>query len=129
MNKTGHSTSVYLLPGMSVKLKAPGYFIKHGSVMHEHREGSVKIRLLTQGFVVDDETVGEIEVVEEEPAVIYKHKKFSENIITFYALTGEKGYVYVIAVPIHDHASIVSGGPAYGSYFSDDQTITNETEE
>lgn len=119
MNKTGHSTSVYLLPGMSVKLKAPGYFIKHGSVMHEHREGSTKTRILEQGFVVDDEIVGTIEAVANEPAVIYKHKKASENIITFYALTGEKGYVYVISVPIHDHSTIVQGGPAHGSYFSD----------
>ena len=127
MNRRGHSTSVYLLPGMSVKIKAPGYFISHGSVMHEHREGTVSSRTLEQGFVVDDEDVGEIQAVTEEPAIIYKHKKFSENIITFYALTGEKGYVYVISVPIHDHSSIISGGPSFGSYFSDDSTVTNET--
>jgi hypothetical protein len=124
MNKTGHSTSVYLLPGMSVKLKAPGYFIKHGSVAHEHREGSVKTRTLKQGFVVDDETVGTIEAVTSEPAVIYKHKKAYENIITFYALTGEKGYVYVISVPIHDHSTVIQGGPAHGSYFSDAEEET-----
>jgi len=127
MNKRGHSTSVYLLPGMNVKIKAPGYFIAHGSVEHEHREGTVSTRTLEQGFVVDDETVGEIKAVPKEPAVIYKHKKFSENIITFYALTGEKGYVYVISVPIHDHSSIVAGGPAYGTYFSDDETVSNIT--
>lgn len=127
MSKRGHSTSVYLLPGMSVKIKAPGYFISHESVMHEHREGTVSSRTLEQGFVVDDETVGEIKAVPDEPAVIYKHKKFSENIITFYALTGEKGYVYVISVPIHDHSSIVAGGPAYGTYFSDDETVSNVT--
>lgn len=128
MNRSGHSTSVYLLPGMSVKIKAPGYFIKHGNVMHEHKDGTVKTRALEQGFVSDDENVGEITAVAEEPAVIYKHKKFSENVIVFYALTGEKGYVYVISVPIHDHSSIVSGGPSFGSYFSDDQTVTDTTE-
>lgn len=127
MNRSGHSTAVYLLPGMSVKIKAPGYFVKHGNVMHEHKDGTVSERTLLQGFVVDDEDVGEITKVAGEPAVIYKHKKFSENIITFYALTTEKGYVYVISVPIHDHSSIVSGGPAYGSYFSDDETVSNIT--
>ncbi len=127
MSNRGHSTSVYLLPGMSVKIRAPGYFILHGSVIHAHKDGTANERTLEQGFVVDDETVGEIEAVSEEPAVIYKHKKFSENIITFYALTGEKGYVYVISVPIHDHSSIVTGGPAYGTFFSDDETISNVT--
>jgi hypothetical protein len=32
----------------------------------------------------------------------------------------------IIAVPIHDHSSIVAGGPAYGTYFTDDETITGE---
>lgn len=127
MNQKGHSTSVYLLPGMSVKIKAMDYFIKHGKVMYASKDGTVSEKTLEQGFVVDDDTVGEIEAVAGESAVIYKHKKFSENVITFYALTGEKGYVYVISVPIHDHASIVTGGPAYGSYFSDDETVSNET--
>lgn len=128
MDRSGHSASVYLLPGMSVKIKETDYFIKYGSVQHLHRDGTIKARNVVQGFVLDDETVGEIKEVSGEPAVIYKHKKFSENIITFYALTGEKGYVYVTSVPIHGHASIVDGGPAYGTYFSDDQTVTNETE-
>lgn len=124
MDRSGHSASVYLLPGMSVKIKAMGFFIKHGSVQHAHRDGTVSARDLEQGFVVDDEIVGTIEAVANEPAVIYKHKKAYENIITFYALTGEKGYVYVISVPIHDHSTIVQGGPAHGSYFSDSEEET-----
>ena len=28
--------------------------------------------------------------------------------------------VKVISVPIHDHTTIVHGGPAYGTYFDDD---------
>ena len=127
MSNRGHSTSVYLLPGMSVKIGASGFFIKHGNVRHTHKDGTVGVRDLTQGFVVDDEDVGEIKAVASEPAVIYKHKKFSENVIVFYALTGEKGYVYVISVPIHDHSSIVTGGPAYGTFFSDDETVSNVT--
>jgi hypothetical protein len=126
MSKKGHSVAVYLLPGMSVKIKAPDYFIKHGQVRHMHKDGTVSDRTLEQGFVVDDEEVGEIKAVAEEPAVTYKHKKFSENVITFYALTGEKGYVYIISVPIHSHASVVDGGPAYGTYFSDDETVSSE---
>ena len=126
MSQKGHSTSVYLLPGMSVKIKAMDYFIKHGQVRHMYRDGTIGDQTLEQGFVVDDDTVGEIKAVPGEPAVIYKHKKFSENVITFYALTGEKGYVYVISVPIHSHASVIDGGPAYGTYFSDDETISSE---
>ena len=129
MNKLGNSTSVYLLPGMSVDITVPGFFIEHGDVNHVHENGAVKKRALTNGFVVDDETVGKIVAVSDKPRVTYTHNKFSKNTITFYALTKENAYVYVISVPIHDHASIVSGGPAYATYFSDDQTVTNETEE
>lgn len=128
MNKAGHSTSVYLLPGMSVEIVVPGFFIESKNVMHTHEDGTRRKRKLLNGYLVDDETVGEITAINDKPRVTYKHKKFSKNVIVFYALTTENSYVYVISVPIHDHASIVSGGPAYGSYFSDDQTVTDETE-
>lgn len=122
----GHASSVYLLPGMSVKLDVSHFFVRNSSVLHRYSDGSTKSIVLTNGFVVDNENVGKLTAL-EGPSVIYKHNRFEYNIITFYALTGEKGRVYVMSVPVHDHSSIVAGGPAYGTYFSDDQTVIDET--
>lgn len=124
LTTAGHATSVYLLPGMSVKIKATHFFIKDTDVKYLCADGSSKTITPINGFVVDDEKVGEIKAVGGEPAVIYKHKKCEANIITFYALTGERGRVDVTSVPIHDHSTIVQGGPAHGSYFSDSEEET-----
>lgn len=123
----GNSSSVYLLPGMSIKIKAEHFFIKETTVKHRYQDDSSKDVTPINGFVLDDTEVGEITAVGSEPAVIYKHKKFEYNVITFYALTGEKGMVDIMSVPIHDHSSIIAGGPAYGTYYSDDETVTDET--
>lgn len=122
----GHASSVYLLPGMSVKLEVSHFFVKTSNITHRYSDGSTKSVSLINGFVVDNENVGKL-IAEDGPSVIYKHNRFEYNIITFYALTGEKGRVYVMSVPVHDHSSIVTGGPAYGTYFSDDQTVIDET--
>lgn len=128
LTTAGNTSSVYLLPGMSIKIKMTHFFVETGSVQHKYQDGTIATVNLINGFVVDNTNVGQIEAVAGEPAVIYKHNKFEYNVVTFYALTGEKGSVDVMSVPIHDHSSIVAGGPAYGSYFSDDETVTNETE-
>ena len=128
MSESKNSTSVYLLPGMSAKIKAiGGYFIGYGKRKILDNTGTYKEVDLTQGFVVQDTDTGTIEAVQNEPAVIYTHKKFGMNKIYFFARTGEISIVDVIAVPIHDHSSIVTGGPAYGTYFTDDETIDDET--
>lgn len=124
----GAASSIYLLPGMSVKLKVKHFFIKTTTVEHTYQDGFSESVIPVNGFVVDNSAVGDIEPAPGEPAVIYTHKKFEWNAVTFYALTGEKGRVNIMAVPIHDHSSVVAGGPAYGTYFSDDETITNEIE-
>lgn len=117
------SVSVYLLPGMKVKISAPTHFRRMGQASHIKDNGEQADYELLKGFFVEDPDVGSIEAVSGEPAVIYTHKKYSQNRIVFHASTGERGEVHVIAVPIHDHASIVTGGPAYGTYFTDDETI------
>lgn len=117
------STSLYLLPGMKAKLKAPGYYIATGNRKLMNADGVYEPKSLTNGFVVQYDDVGTIEAVPSEPAVVYTHKKFGLNKIYFFARTGEIGIVDVVAVPIHDHSSIVTGGPAYGTYFTDDETI------
>ena len=125
----GTGSSVYLLPGMSVKIKVEHFFVKNTTVKHTYNTGSSKDVVPLNGFVVDNPLVGSIKAVANEPAVIYKHMKFEFNTVTFYALTGEKGRVDIMSVPIHDHSSIVAGGPAYGTFYTDDETVTNETEE
>ena len=124
-----YTTNVYLLPGMSVKLLAEldpytgvGEFAYMDSleVMPDRTENLA----LTNGFYVENEEVGTLTVVEDEPAVIYTHKKPEKNSIWFVARIGagaRRGVCNVMSVPIHDHSSIVQGGPAYGTYFSDDE--------
>lgn len=114
--------SIYMLPGMTVKIKAIDLFVEQRNIVHIKSDGSSETVSLEHGFVVDNPDVGTITRVDGEPAVKYTHKKFANNHITFYAATGEIGRVFVNAIPIHDHASIVTGGPAYGTYFADDET-------
>ncbi len=124
-----YTTNVYLLPGMSIKLLAEldpfsgvGEFAYMGTLeVESDREENLA---LTNGFYVENEDVGSITVVENEPAVIYTHKKPEKNSIWFVAKIGagaRRGVCNVMSVPIHDHSSIVQGGPAYGTYFSDDE--------
>lgn len=129
MSESVTGTAVYLTPGMQIKISAPingrnsqGYFARIEDLPENYFEdianSSVK---LTRGFAVENRDVGEIIATDtEEPAVIYKHKQPYGNAIWFFARTGERGLVKVISVPIHDHSTIVHGGPAYGTYFDDD---------
>jgi hypothetical protein len=122
------STNVYLLPGMSIKVLAElDVFSSVGefAFMDELTVNDEKKDLaLTNGFYLENEDVGTLTVVENEPAVIYTHKKPEKNSIWFVARIGagtRRGVCNVMSVPIHDHSSIVQGGPAYGTYFSDDE--------
>lgn len=126
MNNPG-TTVAYLLPGMQAKFYAKDHFVRFGTVSHKKDSGDVVSLTTKNGFVVDDESTGTIQEVPGEPSVIYSHKKFSQNVITFYARTGEIGKIYILSVPIHDHSSIVTGGPAYGTYFTDDEEVSNNT--
>jgi len=120
--------AIYLLPGMSVLLKCPvnaknnhGYFPRKTPLPPSVTEAMPNPSSLIRGFVVEDTTIGEIEQSEyNDLSVIYTHKKTAENAIWFFSLTGERGLVNVISVPIHDHSSIVQGGPAFGTYFDDE---------
>jgi hypothetical protein len=125
-------TSIYLLPGMSVKITSPvsynnnnGYYPMIKAVpknffpSKDPKTGNFTPK---NGFVLEDEEVGTLEIADDNTlSVIYRHKKAATNAIWFFALTGERALVNVISVPIHDHSSIVQGGPAYGTYFSDDE--------
>jgi len=118
--------SVYMSPGDTIRLKVPidpenghGFYPRIDDVVIDFNNTSVK---LTTGFRIEKDDVGTLtETTEQETSVKYTHNKPENNRIWFYALTGETIIVDVISVPIHDHSSIVRGGPAYGTYFSDDE--------
>ena len=125
------TTNVYLLPGMSVKIlaeldhySAVGEFAYMGTL--EVAEDVIVDLGENNGFYVENEAVGTITPVTDEPAVIYTHKKPEQNAVWFVASVGagkRRGVCNIMAVPIHDHSSIVQGGPAYGTYFSDDSEV------
>lgn len=120
--------AVYLMPGMSVKLKSPlnnrndfGWFAAQ-EIPQGHFSDMTNVGTITKGFVVEDTRNGTIIAApdEEAAAVLYTQKRVASNAIWFFAVSGERGLVNVISVPIHDHSSVVQGGPAYGTYFDDD---------
>lgn len=118
----GHA-SVYLLPGMSVEVKVPNFYVYHGERDVPAPGGGTKTASAVNGFILFDEDVGSITAVEDKPAVKYTHNKYAFNKIYYFSATGEQAILDIIGVPIHDHSSIVTGGPAYGTYFTDDETV------
>lgn len=135
----GGNLSVHLLAGMSLRVIAPvrqtrgtGWFPKQnhsddgtpiGGIVSVEFNGEV--RDLTNGFLVLDQDVGELVVGTTPNEVEYKHYKAAENEIWFFADTNEIGVVAIVPTPIHDHSAVVQGGPAYGTYFSDDEEFSD----
>jgi hypothetical protein len=128
--------AMYLLPGMSVMLKVPvidgrisGYFAASAADVDLEKffgpEAAGNASNLINGFVVEDKRVGDISAGEETGSIVYTHKKAQKNAVWFFAKSGEYGVMNIVSVPIHDHSSIVQGGPAYGTYFSDDEEKTS----
>ena len=74
-------------------------------------------------FYVENEDVGEIiEAPVDKVAITYLHKKAEKNTIWFIERSKlKKAKIDIMAVPIHDHSTIVQGGPAYGTYFTDSE--------
>lgn len=107
-------TSISLLPGMQVTLKVEQEFAKTGLVTIN----KVK-RTPLRGFIVEDESVGTIEEVStKDTIVLYKHNKPASNRIYFINSFGGTGLINIIYTPIHDHSTIITGGPANGTYSS-----------
>ena len=123
MSESVSSIAIYLLAGQKIKIECPisdsnnlGFFVHQGPITFKGESKD-----LIRGFIVENEEVGEIVATnEDEASVIYTHKRSEDNAVWFYTLTGERSVCNIIAVPIHDHSSIVQGGPAYGTFFSDD---------
>ena len=118
-------SSLALLPGMKVDLVVNDYFARTDTYdVYNNTTGETETKNLVNGFYVEDETAGTIIAIAGKAGVTYQHIKARENNIWFIALTEvdgepEKGLFSVIYVPIHDHSSIVVGGPAYATYQSE----------
>jgi len=119
----GNSMAINLLAGMKIKITIPvdafegeGFWAWPTNFEFQGRT----INPTTyNGFWLEDENVGELSVVANELAVVYHHKINTTNKVFFKAHTEDTLVISVVSIPIHDHSSIVQGGPAFGSYFSD----------
>ena len=121
-----NTTAVYMLPGMRANFYIPsnsisnnGFFKATGS--YTNSAGTEYNLDNYNGFYVENDDVGEIvETSTERLEVTYEHHKAEKNSVVFVAADKETIFRFdIIAVPIHDHSSIVQGGPAYGTYFTD----------
>jgi len=127
--------AMYLLPGMSIQLKIPviadrvsGYFAAADNSVDLEKFFGIghNASAMVRGFVAEDSRVGKLQADPTDPAaIVYTHKRAQKNAIWFFARSGERGVMNIVSVPIHDHSSIVQGGPAYGTYFSDDEEKTS----
>ena len=115
--------STYCQAGESYIIYVPATLVNDGGFAP--RKGKITLsngnpRDLQMGFCLENEEVGTIaKVHSDKVAIDYKHKYPLENIIWFYSVTGEMARILIANVPVHDHSSIPTGGPAYGTYFSD----------
>jgi len=115
--------SIYLRAGESYTLHVPvnmannmGYFPRKGSIKKENGEPTD----FKNGFYVENEEVGSITKTHgDKVAVDYTHKLPAANTIWFHAVTGERARIMISNIQVHSHESIATGGPAYGTYFSD----------
>jgi len=123
------AVAVYLIPGMTAKIKMPvsyendnGFAALPGFAPPMYFPAKKKEDLaLVNGFIVEDINVGTIKIHEEDSlSVTYTHSKPYPNAIWWFGVYGERALVNIITVPIHDHSTIVHGGPAYGTYYDDD---------
>jgi len=118
--------SIYLKAGDVYTMHVPvnmannmGYFPRKGSIIKENGDPVT----FQNGFYVENEEVGTIiKVHTDKVAIDYRHLLPVENTIWFHAITGERARVIISNIQVHDHSSIITGGPAFGTYF------TGETE-
>lgn len=69
------------------------------------------------GFKLLDTTAGSIvKVHNDKVAIDYEHKTNLTNVIIFESISGDVIRIVAGNIMVHDHATIVTGGPAYGTY-------------
>lgn len=122
------NTSVYLRAGEVYSFVIPndtlnnkGYPPKVGSFTYDGVS-----RTYINGFWLESEVVGEIlEPIADKVGMVYRHKLPQENVIWFESFLGHKVRYSIGNIPVHDHASIVTGGPAYATYYSEPKIGTD----
>jgi hypothetical protein len=126
-------TNLSLLPGQKVRIGVTGYFARTESFrVYNEDTKTTETKELLRGFYVEDEEVGEISAPNVPgTSVIYTHKKAKENTVWFVARTEvgglpEMGRFRVISVPVHDHSTITTGGPAFATYANEESLSIEE---
>jgi len=75
------------------------------------------------GFVVKNEEVGVIyKKYPDDVKIAYHHKLAMDNTVWFVSAIGHTVKFIVGIITPHDHASIATGGPAYGTYYTQIQS-------
>lgn len=120
MSKEGNlSYSLFITEGMQITLEISidhaagrGCFPRQGNISLNGQD-----RELVNGFVSEFINVGEI--IQDGYDAIYKHLDGKDNRVYFYADNGIVQVINITSMPVHDHSSILQGGPAFGTYASD----------
>ena len=126
-------TNLSLLPGQKVRIGVTGHFARTEPFKVYNEDTKVtETKQLLNGFYVEDENVGEITAPDAPgTSVIYTHKKAKENTVWFVARTEvgglpEMGRFRVITIPVHDHSTITTGGPAFATYSNEENKSIEE---
>ena len=120
MPKEGNlAYSLFITEGMQITLEinvdhyaGRGCFPRIGEVSLNGKK-----RQLINGYISEYENVGKI--IEDGHFAIYQHLDSKENRVYFYADNGTVQIINITSMPVHDHSSILQGGPAFGTYASD----------
>lgn len=119
------SCTITMKTGTKIKILVPFDKIKGQSwfaSQDKNKYFNGKLRKdLVRGFLSENPDIGTITKTDnnEELAVTYEHLRDAENRVWFFAATGETAVCDISRIPIHDHATISQGGPAYATYWSD----------
>jgi len=125
-NDFSSQASLYLIPGMKAELWIPINEYNNTAMFPTsattYKVGGIEYNLLNSFYEESQGTVGELtRILDDKFGVEYSHKRPERNAIWYISAHPNIKILWnIIAVPIHDHSSIVQGGPAYGTYFSDD---------
>ena len=118
--------SLYLIPGMKAEIWIPINEYNNTAMFptkaSTYKVGNIEYTLMNAFYEESQGTIGELtRVLDDKFGVEYWHKKPEKNAIWYISAHPHIKILWnIISVPIHDHSSIVQGGPAYGTYFSDD---------
>ena len=112
--------------GTTLKIEVP-LDLRTGAGCFPLKDATVKINNVDSpvvlGFALEDAAVGTLDKAPEADSekrlmVRYTHNQPKTNKIYFYSATGEIQTISIIAIPVHDHASVTQGGPALGTYYT-----------